>query len=236
MRQWVLKLAVVSLGILLVGIVVFFAFYGKVLSRATMTEKVTRENEDLKRYYYKVQLLQENLLQARDVVSRMTELAGIDYEFPELPDDSTLFAQMDHTPAAVMNRPSALDWTLPAGLPIDGFVTQSFEIENEDHYHPGVDIACAVGTPVLSTGSGVVEYVDYDSIYGHRVVIRHNDSISTIYAHNDEVLVRQEQHVLVGSRIALSGNSGKSTAPHLHYEVRVSGKPIDPMVNLYEEN
>lgn len=235
-RTWVMKLVVFSVIAILVGIVLFFSFYGKVLSRAAMTEKVTKENESLRRYYYKVQLLEQNLNQAREVVTRMTQLAGIDYEFPEFPDDSTIFAHLDRTSSAIVARPASGDFSLPAGLPIQGFVTQGFKMTDDNTYHPGVDIACAVGTPVLATGSGEVEHVDFDSIYGHMVVLRHNDSVTTVYAHNEEILVKEGQHVLVGSRIALSGNSGKSTAPHLHYEIRINGEPINPLDNPYEEN
>jgi murein DD-endopeptidase MepM/ murein hydrolase activator NlpD len=67
-------------------------------------------------------------------------------------------------------------------------------------------------------------------------VINHNDSIQTVYGHNDTLLVDVDQQIMAGSRVALSGNTGVSTAPHLHYEVRVNGKPIDPLKTLrYEE-
>lgn len=234
-RQWLLKTILISLVVLLVGIVLFFAFYGKVVSRAAMTEQVMKENNDLKRYYYKVQLLEQNMYQVREVVTRMARLAGIDFEFPELPDDSTLFAGLDASPGATVARPSSLDWSLPAGLPIQGFVTQKFDISDPAHYHPGVDIACAVGTPVLATGSGTVELVSFDSTYGHMVVLRHNDSVTTVYGHNSKILVEESQQVRVGSRIAESGNSGISSAPHLHYEIRINGEPIDPLDNPYDE-
>lgn len=234
-RRWVLRTLAGGLAALLIGIVVFFSFYGVVLRRAAMTEKVIAENENLKRYYYKVQLLEENLLKAREVVQRMTELAGIEYTFPEIPTDSQLFAHLDNTEPAIMERAASSDWTLPAGLPMEGFITQRYNVENPDHFHPGVDIACAIGTAVLSTGSGVVEAVEYDSTYGHLVILRHNDSVTSVYAHNDQILVRPGDNVPVGSRIALSGNSGRSTAPHLHYEIRVNGKPIDPLDNPYDE-
>ena len=234
-RRWLFRSMIIGAGAVLVGIVLFFSFYGKVVTRAAMTEKVMTENADLKRYYYKVQLLEQNLMQAREVVSRMIKLAGIDYEFPDFPSDSALFAELEPSNMAIVPRSLTQDWTLPVGLPIEGFVTQEFEINDPDRYHPGVDIACAVGTPVLAAGSGIVETVDYDSVYGYMVVIRHNDSVTTVYGHNEENLVRVGQNVLVGSRIALSGNSGQSTAPHLHYEVRIHGKPIDPLDNPYDK-
>ena len=235
MRQWVLRTIVIGIAVLVVVIILFFAFYGVVLSRAAMTEQLIKENKDLKRYYYKVQLLEQNLHQAREAVTRMAKLAGVDFQLPELPNDSTLFAEVADKGADTSTQSSTPDWSLPVGLPIQGFVTQQFQIEDPARYHPGVDIACAVGTPVLATGSGVIEYVAYDSTYGNMVVLRHNDSVTTVYGHNDRVLAVKGQRVRVGSRIADSGNSGKSSAPHLHYEVRIHGEPINPLDNPYDK-
>ena len=149
MRQWLFKFIVGGLIVVLVGIVLFFAFYGKVLTRAAMADTLAKENERLLRYQYKVQLLESNLQQARDIVTRLTQLAGINIEFPELPDDSTLFASLDKRGMAVISRSAGIDISLPAGLPIPGFISQDFEIEDNDHYHPGVDIVCARGSDFL---------------------------------------------------------------------------------------
>jgi len=235
MQQWLLKTLVGAFIALIVGIILFFIFYGQILTRATMTEKLQNENDSLKRYKYKVQILEQNLLQAREIVSRMATLAGIDFDFPELPDDSTIFAELDKTGLAIIDRSSSADFSLPVGLPLQGFISQDFNVSDSDHYHPGLDIACAVGTPVLATGSGLVVYDMFDSTYGNMIVLKHNDSVTTIYGHNEKNLVQTGQQVLVGSRIALSGNSGKSTAPHLHYEIRINNKPINPMDNPYDE-
>lgn len=236
MRQWLFKTITIGLAVILVGILLFFVFYGKVLTRAAMADKLAKENERLLRYQYKVQLLEDNLQQARGIVTRLTELAGIDIEFPELPDDSTLFASLDERGMAVVSRAAGIDISLPAGLPIQGFISQDFEIDDDGHYHPGVDIACAEGTPVLATAAGEVVYADYDSTaYGYMVVLKHSDSITTIYGHNKELLVEVGQMVPAGSRIAMSGNTGLSTAPHLHYEIRINDNPIDPLDNWYDQ-
>jgi len=235
MRRWLFQFLVGATVVVLVGILLFFIFYGKVLTRAALADKLAKDNERLLRYQYKVQLLEGNLNQAREIVTRLTELAGIDIEFPELPDDSTLFASLDRRGMAVVSRSAGIDITLPAGLPIQGFISQDFEIEDDAHYHPGVDIACAEGTPVLATAAGEVVYADFDStVYGFMVVLRHNDSITTLYGHNSELLIEAGQVVPAGGRIALSGNTGKSTAPHLHYEIRVNDEPIDPLENWYD--
>jgi murein DD-endopeptidase MepM/ murein hydrolase activator NlpD len=182
-----------------------------------------------------VQLLEANLMEAHELVSRIAELAGIDYEPPEFPDDSVLFAELGDDQKAVISRTLTKDWTLPSGLPVKGFITQDFELEDKEHYHPGIDIACAVGTPVLATGAGTVIYTGYDSTYGKILVIQHNDSLTTVYGHNDSLLAEQGQPVMAGSRIALSGNTGKSTAPHLHYEVRINDQPINPLESTYDQ-
>lgn len=235
MRQWILKAAIIGFIVLLFGIIAFFSFYSSVLARAALTDKLKDENDRLKKYYYKVQLLEENLMQTREVVERLTKMAGIDFEFPEFPDDSTFFATLDNPPQAILPRSPSIDASIPAGLPLQGFITQDFEIINVDHFHPGVDLACAAGTPVLATADGVVDFAFFDSTYGNMVIIKHNDSISTLYGHNDSLLVVSGERVSTGSRIALSGNTGKSTAPHLHYEIRINDNPINPLEFNYEK-
>ena len=233
-RQWLLKLIIVSLIALLVGILLFFVFYGEVLTKAAVADQLEKENERLKKYQYKVQLLEKNLIEARNIVTRLTELAGIDFTFPEFPNDSTLFANLNR-PNAFLSRSATTDFSIPQGLPIAGFISQDFEIDEGTHYHPGVDIACAEGLPVLATASGTVIYADFDSTYGYMVVVRHNDSITSLYGHNKELLVEVEEDILAGGRLALSGNTGKSTAPHVHYEVRINNKPIDPLDFSYDQ-
>ena len=228
-RQWLLRFVIGFAIVLVVGIVLFFSFYGKILARAAMADSLQDENQKLLRYQYKVKLLEENLVQTREVVSRLVELAGIDYEFPEFPSDSAIFAELDRQGIAVLARSADGDLTVPSGMPVQGFVSQDFEIDNAERFHPGVDIACAEGTPVLATAVGEVIFADSDETYGNMIVIKHNDSLTTIYGHNKELLVGVGDKVLAGSRIALSGNTGVSTAPHLHYEMRVNDQPINPL-------
>ena len=228
-RHWLLRSVMTIAILVVVGIVLFFSFYGKILARAAMADRLQDENQKLLRYQYKVKLLEENLVQTREVVSRLVELAGIDYEFPEFPSDSAIFAELDRQGMAVLARSADDDLTVPSGMPVQGFISQDFEIVNAERYHPGVDIACAEGTPVLATAVGEVIFADSDETYGNMIVIKHNDSLTTLYGHNSELLVKIGDKVLAGSRIALSGNTGISTAPHLHYEMRINDQPINPL-------
>ena len=98
--------------------------------------------------------------------------------------------------------------------------------------HEGIDIAVGSGTPVQAAAAGTVVVAGWMSGYGNIVVIDHGDGLSTAYAHNSTLAVGQGVVVGAGSVIALSGSTGHSTGPHVHFEVRVSGAPVDPLVYL----
>jgi murein DD-endopeptidase MepM/ murein hydrolase activator NlpD len=96
-------------------------------------------------------------------------------------------------------------------------------------YHYGTDLKLQIGDSVRSTFSGKVRIIDYESRgYGHYVVVRHNNGLETVYAHLSKVLVSLDQEVKTGETIALGGNTGRSTGPHLHFETRFLGNAINP--------
>jgi murein DD-endopeptidase MepM/ murein hydrolase activator NlpD len=119
--------------------------------------------------------------------------------------------------------------TVPSSWPLegDGFVTRE-HLARVSGRHPGMDVAVAEGTHVRASGAGRVVEVGEDSVYGRFVRIRHRDGYETMYGHASEVLVEQGAQVAQDQVIALSGNTGLSTAPHLHFEVRRNGEPVDP--------
>ena len=95
-------------------------------------------------------------------------------------------------------------------------------------FHPGVDLRASLNTDVFAARDGVVKETGTLEIYGHFVIIDHDGGYQSVYAHLNEVFVSAGEAVEAGERIALSGNSGISTGPHLHFEIRKDGKPIDP--------
>jgi murein DD-endopeptidase MepM/ murein hydrolase activator NlpD len=99
-------------------------------------------------------------------------------------------------------------------------------------FHHGMDFSGPVGTPVHATGDGVVESRGKAKGVGNHVIIDHGFGYKTLYAHLDEIRVGKGQKVKRGAVIALLGNSGQVSGPHLHYEVHVNGKPVDP-INYY---
>lgn len=96
-------------------------------------------------------------------------------------------------------------------------------------FHSGLDIAVASGTPVAAADDGVVLVSGWKGGYGNFVAIDHGGGISTCYGHNSKLLVKVGDKVSKGQRIALSGNTGLSTGPHLHFEVRIKGSPRNPL-------
>ena len=231
MPAWLFKVVTVLVGLVVISLIVFFYFYGDIVARAAVTDKLREENEGLKRYKYKLSLLEENMQESRKIVSRISQLAGVEFNLPELPPDSIIFASVDSPGPATIERTVGVSDKCPDGMPLEGFITRGFSDENED-FHPGIDIAAASGKPVLATATGKVSFAGFDSTYGHMVIIEHENNITTVYGHNSELLIATGQDVLVGGRIALSGNSGVSSAPHLHYEIRESGNPVNPLTYI----
>ncbi|PJI91549.1 murein DD-endopeptidase MepM/ murein hydrolase activator NlpD [Yoonia maricola] len=98
--------------------------------------------------------------------------------------------------------------------------------------HAGTDFAAPIGTPIYATADGVVSHAGWSSGYGRLIKISHDFGIETRYAHLNSMDVRVGQRVSRGERIGAMGNSGRSTGPHLHYEVRVNGNPVNPMTYI----
>jgi len=124
---------------------------------------------------------------------------------------------------------------IPSGWPVrSGYITSGFgyrmhPILKKYHLHSGVDFAGKRGTPIFATADGVVISSGWESGYGRIVKIRHMDGLVTCYAHNQKNLVKKGDLVKKGQMIAKLGSSGRSTGPHVHFEVRRHGKAINPM-------
>ncbi|HEX7238824.1 MAG TPA: M23 family metallopeptidase [Longimicrobiaceae bacterium] len=119
--------------------------------------------------------------------------------------------------------------TVPSSWPLDGrgFVTRE-HLARVKGEHPGIDVAVPEGTSIRASGAGTVAEVGEDSVYGRFVRVAHRDGYETMYGHASEVLVERGARVAQDQVIAMSGNTGLSTAPHLHFEVRKDGEPVDP--------
>ncbi|MGM0409389.1 MAG: peptidoglycan DD-metalloendopeptidase family protein [Bacillota bacterium] len=151
-------------------------------------------------------------------------------EIPEEKDElKSLEAEVKEHNAEVAATPKI--W--PLADDDEGYISSNFgwredPVSSEREYHEGLDIAVWYNTPVLATAYGEVSYVGWSAGYGRTVRIEHGYGYETIYGHLNKIGVEVGEEVKRGEEIALSGNSGRSTGPHLHYEVRVDGVPKNP--------
>jgi murein DD-endopeptidase MepM/ murein hydrolase activator NlpD len=214
LRRWVIAGAVVLVAVLTMAASWFYLFaqvaraeflagqVARLQQQVAQTDELRRALEQLEAQKRQLDvMLREGMPANRDSV-RAAPAA-------EEPDDST-------------------QASLPRGWPLAarGFVTQEPVIPAPGH--TGLDVAVAAGTRILASASGVVEVAGEDPVYGRYVRIAHPGGYETLYGHASRVLVKAHQRVSEREAIALSGSTGVSTAPHLHFEVRKNGIPVDP--------
>ena len=123
----------------------------------------------------------------------------------------------------------------PSIMPTQGWLTSAFSsmrahpILHVARPHEGIDVTAPSGTPIEAPAAGTVTDAGWESGYGNTITIDHGFGIVTKFAHTSKILVRTGQRVSRGQRIALVGNTGLATGPHLHYEVHVNGRPVNPL-------
>lgn len=121
----------------------------------------------------------------------------------------------------------------PSLVPVSGRITSGFgprisPFTSQQSMHEGIDIANQRGTPVVAPGAAQVIFVGQDKAQGRLVALDHGYGIITRYGHLDSILVKEGERVKRGQKIATIGNTGLSTGPHLHYEIQVAGRPVNP--------
>jgi murein DD-endopeptidase MepM/ murein hydrolase activator NlpD len=124
--------------------------------------------------------------------------------------------------------------SIPAGLPVDGYITDGFGIrrnpfgDSSREFHEGIDIAVDFGTPVNVTADGLVIWAAPYSGYGNLVVVYHSNGVTSRYGHLSRITVEAGQRIKRGDQIGHAGSTGRSTGPHVHYEIRENDQPVDP--------
>lgn len=112
--------------------------------------------------------------------------------------------------------------------PVQGVITSKFG-RRWGEFHYGLDVAANMGTPVTAAAGGMVTFAGWRGTYGKAVIIKHDETYTTLYAHNSEILVQEGEWVASGQTIAKIGSTGRSTGPHLHFEVHQNEKALDPL-------
>jgi len=239
LAAWQTKAILIVLVFWVIALIVATAFYGKLVNSAITAALLRQENEKLRDYNAKVVEIEKGFRKNLALVSRIAEMAGI--EIKEI--DESLGAAYDSMHADSGGRvviaglqgdkiplsAEELDkFVIPKGRPLYGWITRRFNVDEAADRHEGIDIAVKEGTPIVATATGVIEFAGWDKNFGNLAIINHGNGFKTYYGHNEKNLVSVGQKVYKGDVIALSGNTGNSSAPHLHYEIEENGVAIDP--------
>lgn len=140
---------------------------------------------------------------------------------------------------AYLEDNEALIMATPSLWPVRGWVTSDFGVRSspfhsENMIHEGMDIATTIGSLIRAPASGIVIYAGWEQGYGNLVTIAHGYGLTTRFGHCSEILVRKGEAVKRGQVIATVGVTGRATGPHLHYEVRIQGVPVNPRRYIFE--
>lgn len=123
----------------------------------------------------------------------------------------------------------------PSIMPVTASITAGFGYRRNpftsrgSEFHSGIDFAASYGSTAVATGDGIVIFAGWNSGYGRMVIISHGYGLTTLYGHNSKLLVKQGDKVKKGQSITKVGNTGRSTGTHLHYEVKINGKSVNPV-------
>lgn len=218
-----LRVAAVLVLLLAVSTLLMTASWWYVSAQAARVPGLNRELERLQAEREQVQELAGTLMRLERQYEQVRQMLGADQS-----SSGSLWL-----PPAGSEREELAADTVRASLPNSWPLTQRGFITREHlgrlpGEHPGLDIAVAEGSYIRAAGAGVVVQSSEDPVYGKYVRVRHADGYESMYAHASALFVNVEDRVERNEVIALSGNTGTSTAPHLHFEIRKDGEAIDP--------
>jgi murein DD-endopeptidase MepM/ murein hydrolase activator NlpD len=237
---WALRATLVLSVGLVVAAVLGVAFYGPVARQAARVPSLTREVDRLRTDNQRIRELAAALDSVESNYERLRRMVGADI----VPDRVALGSALPVAPPIYASLPGVApqyeaEPSLPRHWPLDerGYVTRGQAPANSsEEEHPGIDIAVPVGSVVRAAGGGVVLQTGTHEEYGNFVLLEHPEGYQSMYGHLSRILAVQGMRARAGEVIALSGNSGRSSAPHLHFEIRLNGVSIDPGTMVKEEH
>lgn len=239
---WALSLVLVLLVGLISIICIFIFQMGSLYTKALRVDALERRNRKLEEDHAKLVDIERKLAEMEKMGNHLKVMLGMEKTPPplDLSELAELGSQLEskssefHFPesqylftedmAAFLEKQKRNERRIPSGLPLEGWISRRFSPD-----HPAVDIAAPLLTPIMATGDGVCTFSGWDERWGNYVEISHSDDTKTLYAHNSRNRVAKGDRVSKGDIIAFLGSTGRSTGPHLHYEVTVGGERVDPL-------
>ena len=230
--RWLLRLGTVGGALVLIAVGLAGALYLPIIRAAARVPGLERRVALLQADNARVRELSAALDSVEQRYAQVRQMIGADI----VRDPLAYSSPLPLAPAVFARPPGALPTldagpSVPRGWPLDeaGYVTRGqVEIGGSDEAHPGLDIAVSTGTIVRASGGATVKQVGEDPEYGLFVLLDHPEGYQSMYGHLSRILVGDGSTVSRGQVIGLSGNSGRSTAPHLHFEIRQGGSALDP--------
>lgn len=246
---WLLRIASVVGLVVLVTVIVIVAAYGPIVVAAAREPLLARQVARLTVENRRVGELAKALDEAEARYAQLRGMLGA--EMGPQPADSGAGPRASGerlyvAPPLLARAPAAAgDGALaPASGPslpsvwplmVPSYRTRGMVgADSAQETHPGIDLAVPVGSDVRAAGGGVVREAGQDSAYGLYILIQHPQGYQSMYGHLSRLLAGRNEEVRAGQVIALSGNTGRSTAPHLHFEIRRAGRSIDPLTLVRE--
>jgi len=239
--SWLARAAVITAAVALVGVAALVVAYGPILAAATRAPLLQRRVEELTRENARVDQLARELSDAEARYAHLRGMLGARIPEPAGDAEGRYAAGEERLYIAppMLARPPVADSGVEEGsgasiphrwpLSVPSYRTRGMVAGTPgEEMHPGIDLAVPEGSNVRASGGGVVERAGPDSSYGLFVLLQHPSGYQTMYGHLSRILVSRGDTVAAGQVIGLSGNTGRSTAPHLHFEVRLHGRSIDP--------
>jgi murein DD-endopeptidase MepM/ murein hydrolase activator NlpD len=212
----------VLLGLLVVALVVALVLAGSAAYRLARLSYLEQRNAQLEEEFARVSLLKERIEKLEAQQLRYAEMLGIELSPPPVdwssaPGESVVVPDW----TAEADRPSR---PVPVLVPLDDYaVSRRFTSE-----HRGVDLAASAGLAVHASGDGYVLGRGEDSVFGRFILLEHHQGFQTYYGHLQDWRVEPGDSVRAGHVVGSVGSTGRSSAPHLHFEVRRYGEPVDP--------
>lgn len=231
---WAVRLGALGGAALVAGLGLLAVLYFPVLRAAARVPGLERKVARLEAENAMVRQLSIALDSAELRYDQLRRMIGADIVRDPLAINSSLpLAPALRARVGGEPRPPGPGPTVPREWPLvePGYVTRGqiqLGAANRDEPHPGLDIAVPVGTQVRASGGATVNQIGQDPEYGLYVLLDHPEEYQTMYGHLSRIIVTDGQDVEAGEIIGLSGNTGRSTAPHLHFEIRQRGTSLDP--------
>jgi murein DD-endopeptidase MepM/ murein hydrolase activator NlpD len=238
LRTWTLRLGAWALGTVGVLLLAGVIFYGPMVRAAARVPGMEREMARLQAENARVRELSAALDSAESRYAQVRQMMGGEIVRDPLTSTSSL-PVAPPVRARLISAPAELGFGLglPQHWPLDeaGYITRGqVRPGGREEAHKGIDIAVPVGSLVRASGGAVVREAGQDPEYGFFVLLDHVDEYQSMYGHLSRILVTPQATVAPGEVIGLSGNSGRSTAPHLHFEIRQHGAAVDPQTMVKE--